>query len=156
MRSIYAFIFLAASGLVTNVCQSEESIETVQDWQTIVFPAGATVHRESMMIIPAGKRLVLEYVSVNYLTTDETVETRAIIEVSETPGVCPSSPKMRQVLDVPERTFVSPTMQNNIISQPISLYAEANEHLCVHLNRSGDAVNRDVGVHLTGHYVDVP
>jgi len=63
---------------------------------------------------------------------------------------------MRQVLSVPIMTQVSSTILNTIVSQPITLYAEPDEHLCVHLNRAGETVARDVGVHLTGHYVDVP
>jgi len=132
------------------------TVQPAQDWQTIVFPASANVHRESVMSVPTGKRLVLEYISVNYATTDDTVETRAIVEVSNIQGSCPQDPKMRQVLNVPKITRVSSTILNTIVSQPINLYAEPGEHICIHLNRSGDAVNRDVGVHLTGHYVDAP
>jgi len=82
------------------------------------------VHRESVMTVPSGKRLVLEYILVNCATTDSTVETRAIIEVSDIPGTCPQDPKMRQVLQVPEITFVSSTILNTIVSQPIRMYAE--------------------------------
>jgi len=130
--------------------------EPAQSTQTLVFPANQLVYRQSVFTVPVDKRLVLEYVSVNYLTTDPDLNLRVMIEVSDNPGICPQNPKMRHALQVPERTYVDPTQVNYIISQTIKLYADPGDHLCVHINRNDDSTNRDFGVHLTGYYVDVP
>lgn len=134
--------------------EGANAVQPAQTYKRMVM--GGTVHRESEMTVPSGKRFVLEYISVNFaMPPDENPGTRANITVSDITGVCPQDSKMRHVLQVPEIARVSNEITNTIVSHTIKLYAEPEETLCIELNRTNDTFVHNVEVHLTGYYVDV-
>ncbi len=123
---------------------------------TQTYSASGGVFRTPLWdVIPAGKTLVLEFVSVNQLTFDPSSTMRVILEVSDFPGVCPQDPTMRHVLPKPELITVSDSgVLNHVVSQFIRMYALEGQQLCLHLNRSGDTSSQGIDVHLAGYFVD--
>ena len=150
---------------VINVKDVSKSVQIpFQSTATYNYPAGATVHRQPLFTVPVGKTLVLQHVSVNYLTTADvsaeekrSYRMRVMVE-SSTSGRCSSSPTMRHVIKNPELTLIALSPIYNILySQPITMYADSGSAVCAVINRAFDeSYNRDFGVHVTGYLTDMP
>ena len=168
MRKILIFSIALISAISTGICSGKPesgptevinldnpALQPEQIHEIMSFSSGTHVQRKVIYQVPLNKRFVLEHISAYYATTDGSISMRAIIEVSETSN-CPSFPKFRHILQVPQLTQTSPTIYNYIVSQPMRLYVEPEDYLCIHLNRSGDFNTRDVEVLLSGYLVDLP
>ncbi len=120
-----------------------------------IYQAVGSPHRQLLFQVPEGKRLVVEYISLNIVSYDPQMGMRAIIEVSS--GVCPEAPDIRHVLQKPEMVVVSGSILNYLVSQPIRIYAEPGQFFCMHMNRSGGeaGISRGIDVQVTGYLVDV-
>jgi hypothetical protein len=121
-----------------------------------IYNAVGSPHRQVLFQVPQGKRLVVEYISLNIVSYDPQMGMRAIIEASA--AVCPGSPEIRHVLQKPEMVVVSGSILNYLVSHPIKIYAEPGQFFCMHMNRSGGeaSVSRSIDVQVTGYLVDIP
>ena len=128
--------------------------EPFQFTQVYTVGSGITVFQQPLFQVPEGKRFVLEHISVDLLTQTSGWGMRSLIEISDIPGTCPQDPIMRHTLSVSELVILNPTYYSWVISQPLRLYADTGQQLCLYMNRY-DQAQSEVGVHLTGYLTNM-
>ena len=121
--------------------------ERFQAGTLVNIPEGQLLGTGTVTTVPAGKRLVIEYVSANF----QLPSTQAVVEL-----VLQSPPGTVSHYLTPIRTGVFGTHDLWSASQQLRLYADGGDQVLAALSRTGTTEAVSMSVSISGYLIDLP